>query len=232
MYKKFTVDMDTLTTTSDIGNYIASELAEFSHIMDVSVDSSGYATIKSPDCSVYFRLWIKPKGNSSYIYYHDKDITSSSSYSDSYTINGPFDITVFTNDDNGTFVIFLYSNFRIGFVLGNNNMKYPINGHSASYNYPYWLYFRTSYNSQSSSTANSIFYKIGCNDTNKCYLFNSHFETNYCIKEPYMLDLFDAALPIRLLLRQTCTIDNEKYVVVAQSEGNDYRNATLFKYTE
>lgn len=230
MYKKFTVDMDTLTTTSDIGNYIASELAEFSHIMDVSVDSSGYATIKSPDCSVYFRLWIKPKGSYSYIYYHDKNVTSSS-YTDSYNITEPFDIRVFTNDTNGTFVIFLYSTYRIGFALGNDNKKYAFHGYS-SYSYPYLLYLRTAYDSYYSTTSNSIFNNIGCQDTSKCYLFNLHFKSNYCIREPYMVDIFEAALPIRLLLNQTCTIDNEKYVVVAQSEGNDYRNATLFKYTE
>ena len=47
-----------------------------------------------------------------------------------------------------------------------------------------------------------------------------------------MVDIFDCALPIKLLLRQTCTIDNEKYVVVAHTTDNAYRNATLFKYTE
>lgn len=230
MYKKFTVDMDTLTTTSDIGNYIASELAEFSNIIDVSQDSSGYVNIKSPDCSVYFRLMIKTKGSYSYIYYHDKNVTSSS-YTDSYNITEPFDIRVFTNDTNGTFVIFLYSTYRIGFALGNDNKKYAFHGYS-SYNYPYLLYLRTAYDSYYSTTSNSIFNNIGCQDTSKCYLFNLHFKSNYCIREPYMVDIFEAALPIRLLLNQTCTIDNEKYVVVAQSEGNDYRNATLFKYTE
>lgn len=231
MYKKFTVDMDTLTTTSDIGNFIASELAEFSHIMNVSVYSSGYVSIMHPENSVYFNIRILPKGQNSIIYYFDKNVSSSSSSTNSYSITGSFDIEVFTNDDNGTFVIFLYSIYRIGFVLGNDGAKHAISS-DPSTSYPYWLYFRKQYNSSYGSTANFVFSRTGCTITDKCYLFNTHYRSNYCIQEPYMIDLFDAALPTRLLLRQTCTIDNEKYVVVAQSEGNDYKNATLFKYTE
>lgn len=225
MHKQITVDMDTLTTKADIVNYLKESLSEFSHLFTTSIDSNNYLWIYPLNCDYCVQIQHNVKGSTSYFNYYTCGTTSYSSATNC-KINSSYTIDIFTNEDNNTFAIFFYSNYYHRFCVtkGTNDIKYLLFGYDNGSNY---IKADSGY-----YVASSVFYRQGCGYTDKCFLFNLMRKSNYKLYNPPMIDAFDVALPVHLSIRNTCTIDGEKYVVFDTGTTNDYCDAILFKYTE
>lgn len=225
MHKQIIVDINNLTTKADIVNYLKESFSEFSHLFTTSVDSNNYLWIYPLDCNYCVKIEHNVKGSISYFYYYTYE-TSDYGSANSYRINGNYTIDIFTNEDNNTFAIFFSSNYYQKFCVtkGTNGIKYLLYGYDHGSNY-----IKANSGSYAAST---VFYRHGCGYTDKCLLFNMMRKSNYKLYDPPMIDTVNAALPVYLEIRNTCTIDGEKYVVFDNGTENSYCEAILFKYTE
>ena len=225
MHKQITVDMNNLTTKADIVTYLQESLSEFSHLFTTSVDSNNYLWIYPLDCNYCVQIRHNIKGSTTYFYYYTYG-TTNYHQADSCNINSSYTIDIFTNEDNNTFAIFFYSNYYHRFCVtkGTNGIKYLLYGYTNGDN---CIKADTGYYG-----ASTVFYCQGYGNIDKCFLFNLMRKSNYKLYDPPMIDTFNAALPVRLNVRNTCTIDGEKYVVFDNGTSNNYCEAILFKYTE
>ena len=225
MHKRFEVDMTALTTSTEISTFISEKLAEFSHLFTTSINSSGYLIINPINLDYYISYCINPKGLSTRMYYYTNGTTSYSS-SNAYTINGNFFVDIYTNEENETFTMFFDHNYYHRFCVtkdsnGKKQLMFGYDVEDVRIKAPDGNY-----------AASNVFYRMGCSDTSKCYLFNVMKRSGYKIFGLSMIDTFNAALPVYLRCRNTCTIDGEKYVVFEEPYSSSYCNVILFKYTE
>lgn len=230
MVKTFTVDLNTLTTTTDISNYIRENLTGFEEYFNVVISSSGYINITPLNCENWIQYRPAARGSESQLYCWNSVLSDYYSYySEGVTINDTsYNVNVYTNEDNHTFAIFFGNYTRLkSIVTKDKNGDVQIitqNGYDYSdlrikrptgyYNNSTFLHDRCSYY------------------TNKCYIINMGIRSGNKIVDNYMIDTFEVALPVYISMGNKISIDGEKYVVFANDDSSSNFNVIAFKYTE